>query len=145
LRQGERVVDELDIADLLSERQHGYNLPRPHVGFVRYRLLLDPDEPSRELFDAGRIVPSGEVQRARMRTSQGQARLIVRVAPEQQGHTVVRIDGREIGAFHEKPRRHVWQELSVRLPEGIGPELELELESDSDAVHYHVWIVEAER
>src|SRR5262249_26450062 len=39
LSRGERVVDEIDIADLVSESEHRYEFPRPGMGFVTFRVL----------------------------------------------------------------------------------------------------------
>jgi hypothetical protein len=143
LRDDERVVDELDIADLSSERAHDYRFPRPHMGFVNYRLLADPDDPRRDLFDAGRIIPKGQVESARLRGAEHGGRLIVRVAPEQPMATLVVVNGRSLGVLDATPRRGVWQEISLRLPDDLGAQLDLVLSTEGgDAVHYHVWVVE---
>jgi hypothetical protein len=143
LRDDERIVDELDVGDLLSEKQHDYNFPQPHMGFVRYRVLADPDMPRHDLFDAGRIIPSGEVARARMRSPRGGGRLILRSAPEHDESTEVSIHGQVLGRLESQPRNGMWQEVSVRLPDEPMSELELELvPHGGDAVHYHLWIVE---
>ncbi|MEZ4295196.1 MAG: hypothetical protein R3B70_09495 [Polyangiaceae bacterium] len=66
LRPGEAVIDELDTADLVSEKAHNYEFPHPSAGFVAFRLLADPAAPSRDLFDAGRVIAPGQRERARM-------------------------------------------------------------------------------
>jgi nitrogen fixation-related uncharacterized protein len=147
LRHDERVVDELDVGDLLSEQQHDYRFPSPHMGFVRFRVLGDPDAPERDIFDAGRIIPDGRSEHARLMASpRGGGRLIVRVAPEASIATSVRIDGREVGVLAGEPRLGLWQELSLRLPESLRGHFDLELEAHGgETVHYHVWVVEAAR
>jgi hypothetical protein len=141
------VVDELDVGDLLSEQQHDYRFPSPHMGFVRFRVLGDPDAPDRDLFDAGRIIPDGRSEHARLMASpRGGGRLIVRVAPVASIATSVRIDGREVGVLAGEPRLGLWQELSLRLPENLRGHFDLELEAHGgETVHYHVWVVEAAR
>lgn len=143
LRDDERVVDELDVADLMSEEMHDYVFPRPHMGFVVYRVLGDPDRPNRDLFDAGRIIPTGHRETARVRTPRGGGRLIARVAPEQALVTGVTMSGRRVGALEATPRSRVWQEVSLRFPEDLPGEIDLELHAEGgDAVHYHIWVVE---
>jgi hypothetical protein len=143
LRDDEQLVDELDVGDLMSERQHDYTFPKPHMGFVRYRLLADPDDPRRDLFDAGRIIPGGNVERARLRGPRGGGRLIIRVAPEHAQSTEVLIDGRSVGVLDAAPRNGIWQEVSLRLADDHAGLLNIELHAKSgDAVHYHLWVVE---
>ncbi|MDI1477774.1 hypothetical protein [Polyangium sp. y55x31] len=52
------VVDEVDIADLVDERAHGYTFPRPQAGWVIGATLRDAA--GRARFDAGRIIPQGQ-------------------------------------------------------------------------------------
>jgi hypothetical protein len=143
LRRGERVTDELDVADLISESQHDYNLPSTKAGYVRYRVLADPDEPRRELFDAGRTVPRDFEARARLRRPSGQGRLILRVAPEHDATIEVRADGQVVGTLRAEEREGIWQELSLRLPETLPPTFEASLTPrEGSTVHYHLWVVE---
>lgn len=60
-------VDELDVADILSERAHGYLSPAPIGGFTVGEVRLDEEGARR--FDGGRVIPQGRresfrVQRA---------------------------------------------------------------------------------
>ncbi|MBI4701166.1 MAG: hypothetical protein HY744_08415 [Deltaproteobacteria bacterium] len=91
LRPGERVADELDVADLLSEREHGYRTvdceaaAGEHVGHVAYRLLGDPAAGRRDLFDAGRRIAPGCADGAgAARTGAGRGRW--RPAPDVASH-----------------------------------------------------------
>ena len=59
LEPGERVLDSVDPADLVSEREHGYTLSDPHVGQVFMKLLPNPTHPNDDLWDAARVVPLG--------------------------------------------------------------------------------------
>ncbi len=109
LRQGERVVDELDVADLVSEKEHGYTFPQPAMGFVTFHVLGDSLDPKRDLFDAGREIPAGETEMARVRTPHGGGRLMVRAAVGQAGGVDVRVDGRVMGRIELVPARE-WRE-----------------------------------
>lgn len=63
---GERrdgAIDEVDIADLIDERAHGYAFPSPRGGWVVGAVLRDgSDGGGAPRFDAGRIIPEGREQ-----------------------------------------------------------------------------------
>jgi hypothetical protein len=59
LREGERRVASLDLADLVSERQRGYRWSNGAIGHVLMKLLPNPTLPREDLWDAGRVVPPG--------------------------------------------------------------------------------------
>lgn len=59
LEPSDRVLDSVDPADLVSEREHDYQLSEPHVGQVFMKLLPHPKHPSEDLWDAARVVPPG--------------------------------------------------------------------------------------
>ena len=69
-RPSELIVDEVDVADLVSEREHHYEFSRPDAGFVDMKILPDPADPHKELFDAGRRMPERRSERFRL-TSDG--------------------------------------------------------------------------
>ena len=141
LQDGERVIDALDVADLLSEKAHDYNLPKPSVGFVNYKVLSDPAAPKRPLFDAGRVLPVGQVERARLKRPPNRGKLLVRVAPGVPTRVVVRVDGSSIGELTTAPKPRMWQEVSLPLDGGYGT-MVVELESLAGAaVHYHLWVI----
>jgi hypothetical protein len=143
LRPGERVVDELDVADLVSEREHGYEFPHPSMGFVLFHVLADPANPARDLFDAGRHIPFGRSETARMRAPSGPGRLIVRTAPEGKAALDVSIDGRAVGQASVGHKDHGWSEPSIDIPAGLAPTFELSLtRALGDWTSYHIWVVE---
>src|SRR2546430_17433850 len=41
MRSDEAIADELDVADLVSEREHGYEFPHPSAGFIDAKVLSD--------------------------------------------------------------------------------------------------------
>ncbi|WP_437679830.1 hypothetical protein [Sorangium sp. So ce131] len=55
------AVDQLDVADLVDERAHGYAFPSPRGGWVVAAVLPDGDGGAPR-FDAGRLIPEGREQ-----------------------------------------------------------------------------------
>ena len=54
------VVDELDVADVMSEQEHAYTPPIPNGGWTTFDILVDRDGLRR--FDGGRIIPAGRAE-----------------------------------------------------------------------------------
>lgn len=145
LLPGEQLVDELDVADLVSEAAHRYVFPHPAMGFVDFHVLADPGAPrGHDLFDAGRLIPQGHRETARMRAPHGRGRLLVRTAVGHPAVLEVTADGRSLGRIALKPARG-WTEASLDLPAGLPAEFELGLSPvEGEWMNCHVWIVEGE-
>lgn len=142
IRAGERVVDELDVADLVSEREHGYVFPHPSAGFVNFRILPDGTSRDRDLFDAGRIIAPGARETARVRTPKAGGRLVLRAMVSHRMAVDVSIAGRSIGKIALAPSK-AWLEPSLDLPAGLPAQVELVLEPTQDEwLDCHVWILE---
>ncbi len=169
LARGERVVDEVDVADLVSEKEHGYVFPHPAAGFVDFRVLLDPREPDVDLFDAGRVIGPGQRETMRVTLPRGAKRLLLRSPPEIKATIDVLLDERPAGKLEllgvppnastrgkgapegeaqpvprdrRRAQRGAWVEVSLPLPvEAQGP-VTLSLVGAMGAfVDFHVWIV----
>ncbi len=142
IKPSELLVDELDVADLVSEKAHRYVFPTPAMGFVDFRILADPALPARDLFDAGRVIQPGHSEIAVMRAPRAGGRLVVRSVV---GHRVtiqVHAAGNAIGRLTLDPARG-WTEASLALPPDLAPYFQLELSPvESDWLDCHVWIVE---
>ncbi|CAN90669.1 hypothetical protein predicted by Glimmer/Critica [Sorangium cellulosum So ce56] len=143
MREDERIVDELDVADLVSEREHGYAFPRPQAGFVGFSVLPDPRGSGQDRFDAGRVIPGGRSEVARLHAPrEGQGRLVVRTAAPRAATIRATADGREIGHLALK-RGDGWTEASLDLPEGLPETFTLTLTPvDGEWVDHHVWILD---
>lgn len=80
------VIDELDVADVISEADHGYRSPVPHGGWTTLDILADASGARR--FDGGRIIPAGATE-AFVVKKNGEAgkpaRIVVRVDPNARG------------------------------------------------------------
>lgn len=144
MREGEQVVDELDVADLVSERAHDYTFPRPQAGFVSYHVLPDPLDPQRDRFDAGRLIPGGRTETARVRAPRGPdgGRLVVRTVATRRVLVRATADGRELGTL-EIDAGSGWTEASLDLPAGLPESFTLTLTPvEGEWANHHVWILE---
>jgi hypothetical protein len=143
LLPGERVVDELDVADLVSEREHGYEFPRPSAGFVDAKVLGDGAGAHQEMFDAGRRIPRGRSETFHLHLPLGKrTRLIARTAPEHAVVARVLADGESIGAFHFQSAEG-WKESAIDVPEGRGTVRITVTPETGDWVNHHIWVVES--
>lgn len=143
IEPGERVVDELDVADLVSEEAHEYEFPRPAMGFVELRVLGDVIDRRRDLFDAGRAIPAGRRETARVKGPRGRGRLVVRTVVSGQVALSVKADGHEIGRLTLRPSKG-WIEPAIELPSGLPERFELTLTPEGgEWLDCHVWILES--
>jgi hypothetical protein len=162
LRRGERVLDEVDVADLVSEKAHGYVFPHPAAGFVDFRVLADPGDRTRDLFDAGRVIGPGQGETMRVLTASGPQRLLLRVTPEMKAKIDVQIDGRTVGQIvlagvpdgrapaggeskedgTRRAQSGAWLEAALDLPDVGEGSADLALVAAEGAfTDFHVWIV----
>jgi len=144
LREGEAIVDELDVADLVNEKAHKYNFPKERMGFIAYRVLPEPGQrTSHELFDAGRIIPGGEVEEAIVKAPKAGGRLLVRTVAGTKIAAEVQIDGRLVGKLEAGPSP-TWTEVSIDLPAGLPEKVKLGIKPvEGEWVTYHAWMVES--
>jgi hypothetical protein len=147
LQPGDNIVDTLDVADLINEKEHRYQFPRPSAGFVQMRLLTYPAAPAKEVFDAGRTMTADRSERFTLRspTRGASTRLIVRTAPVDTGTLDVDINGQRVGSIPIEPVDG-WAELSVPIPATVvtGAPLDVTLTSRRvrEWTHHHSWLVE---
>jgi hypothetical protein len=145
LEPGERIVDELDHADLLSERAHGYRLSKPAVGFVDMKLLPHPTHPDTDVWDAGRTLGAdvSESFVVRGSTTGRPLRLLLRVAPSEPAAFAVDVSGARLGVVELRPMDG-WSEVSVSIPpDRVRSELELRFEPlRGERKLYHLWAVQ---
>lgn len=142
LAEGHAPSDELDLADVVSEREHGYetSFGTPHVEMKR---LTHPKEPHRDLFDAGRIVPAGKHVRFALTSRGGASKLVFRMAPARPGKLAVKAGGRQVG---ELSFEHTdgWVELSLDLPDDLAPgrsTFEVHAIESEHSLH-HLWLIQ---
>lgn len=140
LGNGERIVDEVDVCDLVSEKEHGYVFPQPLGGYAEMRILPDPLRPDRDLWDAGRRIPRERSERFTVRGAKPGDRLVFRTAVERPLAVSVRVGERRTSLV-ETPTPG-WVELSVPVVEAGTIAVEV-TPYRGDWVDHHVWLVGA--
>ena len=145
LAPGERVVDALDFADLISEEEHRYRASAPRTGRVEMKLLADPEDGSKDLWDAGRALAPGESVSFELRglTPGLPTTLLVRVAPERASRLSLFGDGQPLAVLRSDPGTG-WEQLRANVPTGlVRNDLSLLLQTElGSLVLYHLWVVQ---
>jgi hypothetical protein len=144
LLPGEHRVDGVDMADLVSERQHGYTLSNGSVGHVLMKLLPNPALPREDLWDAGRIVPPGVRESFTLSglDPDRKVTLIVRAAPTDAVPLELEADP-NVERRLELPRRDGWLEQRIDLGTPGSTRLAVRLKAASvERVLFHVWAVQ---
>lgn len=133
------VVDELDVADVISEADHHYVSPAPNGGWTTLDVLTDARGVRR--FDGGRTIPAGGAETfviARS-TDAKQVRIVVRVDAETRGLRVRTSRGATELVVSAAPPG-AWHEASAVIDApAAGDALVLEATSGQYR-NYHVWL-----
>jgi hypothetical protein len=143
---GERRIDGVDMADLVSEGQHGYAFDNGAIGHVLMKLLANPALPREDLWDAGRIVPPGVRQSFTLSGLDPARRvtLIVRAAPTEDVDLSLEADP-NITVEARLPRTDGWLEQRIELGKPGVSQLAIRLEAKrAELVLFHVWAVQPE-
>ena len=137
---GEVVIGEVDVADLMSERAGRYVHP-PRMGFVTWRALPDPKHRARDLFDAGRIVPPSYAETFEITAPPSGGRLVVRTVAVRGATVRVKVEGNDLGTIEIAPSE-TWTEPAIELPAGLPERAKVELTAEhGEWIDYHVWTV----
>ena len=138
----EEVIDEVDIADLVSEEQHRYAFPRPEGGYAEMRVLSD--ESGRDMWDAGRRIPLGRAETmhiGNLEPGRG-ARLVIRTVVDRASAIDVRI-----GTATKRidlPLSKGFHEISIELPGDTIKTRETDVAitpREGEWVGFHLWVV----
>jgi hypothetical protein len=147
LSESERVVDDADFGDLVSEGEHRYRITGA-PGFVAMKLLSSSSSgksTGSAIWDAGRVVPPGATVTVRVGgfTPKHAARIVIRTAPSQSGKLAVRIDDEELARVPLRPG-DTWHEASLDVPESLAEdEHSIAITVlENEMVLYHLWGVE---
>jgi len=145
LPPGEQVLDSVDQADLVSEKEHGYALSVKHIGFVFMKLLPNPARPNEDLWDAARIVPPGVSESFRLQhlAPDKPLVLVLRSAPTAKAEFDVLSSGKALAHVKLTPKDG-WLETRVTLPAPGAPEVTLEFgPSATERALFQIWAVAA--
>lgn len=134
-----RVLDEIDVADVVSEAEHAYVAPVPTGGWTTLDVLADAHGTPR--FDGGRIVPDHARESfVARRASPGRVLVLVRVDPASAGARV-RTKGTDVELALEAPSPGAWRLGRAELP-GLAAGDVVSLEATGGALRdHHVWLV----
>ena len=138
----ERLFDEVDVADVLSEKAHQTTWSIKSQGYVSMKLLPDPRDKRRDLWDAGRLISTNmSLDFTLSGKNTSAASLLIRVAPAQNAEI-------EVSAGIEPPvtvkirASDAWQEIRVSLP-NTAKNGHYSLKTTSGALHiFHIFAVE---
>lgn len=136
------VIDALDVADLVSEREHRVSFPTPDGGWVVGAARRDDE--GRERYDAGRILPSSRALSFRVSREipAGPATLRARLDEAAALEARVVRDGVVIGEFLAVAgvSGGGWRHLEARLESVAGGD-RVELFGTSAIRIFHVWLI----
>jgi len=143
LPAGASVTAEFDWADVTSEARAHYGHSSALDGRVALKVLPDPRDPRRDVFDAGRNSPEGTRE---WFTLDGVApgrrlELVFRAAPVADQVVPVSVDGVPVGKL-ELPRTDGWVEVHLPVPPVKRPRIVVELGASGERVLYHAWAVQ---
>ncbi len=143
---GQTVRDSVDVGDLVSEKEHGYVFPTPAGGWTDMKVLADPGDERRDMFDGGRRIPARRSEHFKVRgLTPGQiANLIIRSAPDSTSRVILRVNGSPVMQVELVPTEG-WVEGAAEIPIArVLPELDIELynEGPGDFVDYHTWVTQ---
>jgi len=144
--EGASVTAEFDWADVMSEASARYERAPALDGRVAMKILPDPRDGTRGIFDAGRNSPEGTrewftlsgVQPGRSLT------LVFRVAPVVDRVVPVAIDGKPVGSL-KLVRTDGWLEVPLEVPPATRSSIRVELGASGERVLFHVWAVQGPR
>lgn len=146
IRPDETVTDYLDFADVVSERVHDFHLSQRAAGFIDMKKLPHPENPERDLWDAGRILNPGLVVDFTLRglDVKRPVRLLFRVAPVAPSRIRLESDGKPLGELTLQSNDN-WNEISLDLPSStIREQLPLSLRTlEGGPTLFFLWVLQS--
>jgi len=129
-------IDEIDVADVVSESDHAYAPPVPRGGWTTLDILTDAKNARR--FDGGRVIPAGASESFTVRRGHGAS--IVRLRTDGAARAIVlRTASAERAMDLGPPLAGAWREAIATLDLHTGDVVTLTAEG-AEYRDYHVWI-----
>lgn len=141
-RAAERVLDSVDIADLVSERAHAYAVEGA-PGYVTMKLLAAPSRLA-PLWDAGRVIAPGSTESFELRglNPTRAVRLVVRAAPTRDVELEVFLDDVAAGKLQLRAS-DTWQQAELPPVRVKSPRVRVRLgPSMHERTLFHVFALE---
>jgi hypothetical protein len=147
---GERIVDEVDVSDLESEAAHAYEVG-PLADQLNHAMLLaapeddapgEPEAMRPEIADGGRFQRAIDRFTVRLDPPLDGARLVMRVAAEEEVVLAVTAAGEEVGTVAVPAGS--WVERAVALPSARltgSAQVEITPRRDGAFHAFHYWVV----
>ena len=132
---GRQALDEIDVGDVVSEREHAYVAASSKGGWTTFEVLAD--ERSARRFDAGRILPPGTSESFVVR-AEGTVNIRVRTDDRPRA-ALVRTSRGTTELTFPPPRAGAWNEGRAALTVESGERIAIE-GADGELRDYHVWI-----
>jgi len=113
--ENQRLIDAVDVADVISEKAHKVSWNRKAQGYVNMKILPEAKGSRKDLWDAGRLLSTQMTLDFEMTDFDGKpATLLIRVAPAQPATLEVQLEGEAIDSISVEASDH-WQELAIPL------------------------------
>ena len=122
------AIDEIDVADVESERAHDYVSPAPRGGWAVANVLA-------RVFDGGRVVPAGERESFTARASSPAASFVLR--SDEAIDATVSVGGRSASLV--APRASGWT-IATSAPLAVAPGDRVVVVARAPLRDFHVWI-----
>lgn len=139
------LVDHVDVADVLSEKEHAFRMTREATGHLTMKLLADPNDAKRDLWDAGRLMAPGANAKFEISVPHPNRSitLLFRVAPAEPASFEVYSGARSLGTVDLRAADN-WQEVPLTVPSGhLQTRAPLEIVPRvSGFALYHIWVVQ---
>jgi len=146
-------VDALDVADLVDEGLHAYELPTPRGGWVVGTIRRGLDGGPR--FDGGRIIPEGKRESFAARPDLGAGPVTLALRTDVEGPVTIEVsverDGEAVGpavpaelqriAWPADPTTLGWREVAVAVPEVRGGDRISIRAARGTWRSFHVWLL----
>ena len=141
------VLDEIDIADVVSEAAHAYTSPAPRGGWTLFDVRTTALGTRR--FDAGRVIPDGQEESFALRAPVPRGSRVVLRTDETAATITVYASAARGGPFAVKlvrstalDREH-WALAQAVLPAPLAVGDRLMLRATDGALHdFHAWLVQ---